>query len=86
MPLETPQLLKQDTTAQKPSKPKSSKRVRALRAKILIFLNIWPLAGPNIGFIGIWKAVSCLKPTGREGCVGLRRENLGFQESKKLKP
>ena len=28
------------------------------------------------GFIRVWKAVSCLKPAGREGCVGLRRENF----------
>ena len=51
-----------------------------------IFSYIWPLAGPNIGFIGVWKAASCLNPTGREGCVGLRRENFGFPESRILKP
>ena len=36
----------------------------------------------NLGLIGIWKAASCLKPTGREGCVGLRRENLDVRNPK----
>ena len=28
----------------------------------------------------------CLKPTGEQAGIGLRRENFGFPESKKLKP
>ena len=47
------------------------------------FWYIWPLAGPNIGFIGIWKAVSCLKLTSEKAGIGLRRENFGFPEPKK---
>ena len=39
-----------------------------------------------LGFIGVWKAVSCLKLTGEKAGIGLRQENFGFPESKKLKP
>ena len=58
----------------------------ALRAKTGFFSITGPLLQPNIGFIGIWKAVYRLKPAGQEGCVGLRRENFRFPEFKKLKP
>ena len=58
-----------------------------LRAKTRIFsYYIWPLAGPNIGFIGVWKAVSCLKPTSEKAGIGLRRENFEIPESRILKP
>ena len=61
-------------------------RVRALRTKTHIFSNIWPLAGPNIGFIPVWGGRCCLKPTGEKAGIGLRRENCGFPESRKSKP
>ena len=31
-------------------------------------------------FIGAWEAVIGLKLSGREGCVGLRRESVGFPD------
>ena len=49
------------------------------------FIYLAP-SGAKYWFIGVWEAVSCWKPTGREGCVGLRRENFGFPESRILKP